>query len=73
MDKFIDLEGNLINVNMIGSIKKGEQNWCVDGDIQKRYTLIIYDKNNKEIYIEIFITKEERDVIYEDVKGKVME
>ena len=39
----------------------------------KKYTLIIYDKNNKEIYIEIFITKEERDVIYEDVKGKVME
>ena len=36
MDRFIDLEGTLINVNMIGSIKKSEVNLDVGGDIRKK-------------------------------------
>ena len=73
MDRFIDIVDKLINVDVIGSIEKGEENWCLNlEEIVKRYTIVVFDKNRQEMHVEIYMTKEERDIIYEDLKRKVM-
>ena len=73
MDRFIEVENKLINICTIGSIEKDEQHWCVNLDaIKKRYAVIIKDKTGNEMHVEIYMTKEERDIVYEDLKRKVM-